>query len=119
MTGINRVIQLGRVSKVYDFNGSELPATIEIDQSSKNQEGKIITIAMPINLIFTGKQAQNANKLLKIGLLVYIEGSLSNYNFEKDGVKYYMTKVMVSKFQMIYTEKKQSGSSSYSENPFE
>ena len=121
MTGINRIILLGRVSKVYDFRGSELPATIEIDKTTKSPSGQMIADKMPVNLIFTGKQAQNANKLLKLGLMVYVEGSLSNYNYEKDGIKHYATKVIVSKFQMIYTEKKQQSSnpSSFSENPFE
>lgn len=119
MAGINRVILLDRVSKVYDFNGSELPATIEVDKTIKNQAGQFVQTKMPVNLIFTGKQAQNASKLLKVGLLVYIEGSLSNYTYEKDGVKHYATKVLVSKFQMIYTEKKQASNNSFSENPFE
>lgn len=53
------------------------------------------------NLVFFGKAAENAEKLLKKGSELAIEGKLVNRSYEKDGAKKYVTEIVVNEFNLF------------------
>jgi single-strand DNA-binding protein len=56
------------------------------------------------NLVFFGKVAELAEKLLDKGKEVAIEGKLTNRSYEKDGEKKYMTEIIVNEFNVFSKE---------------
>jgi single-strand DNA-binding protein len=74
-------------------------ASIAISEKYKNAKGELVETTEWVNLEFWGKNAENAGKLLKKGAGVIIDGSIKTDSYEnKDGVKMYATKVVVSEF---------------------
>ena len=53
------------------------------------------------NLVFFGKVAENAEKLLKKGSELAIEGKLVSRSYEKDGTKKYVTEIVVNEFNLF------------------
>lgn len=53
------------------------------------------------NLVFFGKTAELAEKLLEKGREIAIEGKLTSRSYEKDGEKKYVTEVVVSEFNVF------------------
>jgi single-strand DNA-binding protein len=53
------------------------------------------------NLVFFGKIAELAEKILNKGKEVAIEGKLTNRSYEKDGEKKYTTEIIVNEFNVF------------------
>ncbi|MCE2962154.1 MAG: single-stranded DNA-binding protein [Chitinophagales bacterium] len=53
------------------------------------------------NLVFFGKSAENAEKLLKKGSELAIEGKLVSRSYEKEGAKKYVTEIVVNEFNLF------------------
>lgn len=53
------------------------------------------------NLVFFGKAAELAEKLLTKGKEVAIDGKLVSRSYEKDGEKKYVTEVVVNEFNLF------------------
>lgn len=53
------------------------------------------------NLVFYGKVAENAEKMLEKGKEVAIEGKLINRSYEKDGETKYVTEIVVNEFNLF------------------
>ncbi len=68
----------------------------------KDSEGKKVTETQWHNLIIWGPQAKTAQKYLKKGSEIAVDGKLVHRNYEnKDGVKKYVTEIIVSEFAML------------------
>lgn len=84
-------------------NGKKLAKfSIATNESYKDENGQKVEETMWHNLIVWGKQADIAEKYLTKGSEVAIEGKLSNRNYtDKDGIKRYVTEIIVNEFLML------------------
>ena len=72
----------------------------------KNDDGEKVSDTQWHNLIAWGNQAKLAEKYLKKGNEIAIEGKLTSRNYtDKDGVKRYVTEIVVNEILMIGTKK--------------
>jgi single-strand DNA-binding protein len=72
----------------------------------KNEDGEKVSETQWHNLIAWGSQAKIAEKYLKKGNEIAIEGKLTSRNYtDKDGVKRYVTEIVVNEILMIGTKK--------------
>lgn len=108
---VNKVILLGRLGKdpeVKSFDGGNKIANFSIatTEKHKDKDGNMVENTDWHNIIikFT-KQAEVAEKYLKKGMLIYIEGKLKNRSLDnKDGVKQHVTEISCDNFQMLGTK---------------
>lgn len=103
---INKAIligNLGRDPEVRHLEGDRCVASLAIatSESYKNKEGERITNTEWHRLELWDGLAKIAEKYLKKGSKVYVEGKLKTDMWEKDGVKHYTTKIRVSVLQML------------------
>ncbi len=72
----------------------------------KNEDGEKVSETQWHNLIAWGSQAKIAEKYLKKGNEIAIEGKLTSRNYtDKDGVKRYVTEIVVNEILMIGSKK--------------
>jgi len=69
-----------------------------------NEKKEKVTDTQWHNLVFFGKSAELAEKLLVKGKEIAIEGKLINKVYEKDGVKKYSTEINVNEFNLFSKE---------------
>lgn len=104
---INKVILVGRLGKdpeIRAFEGNRKVAnfTLATNERYTDKSGNKQEITDWHNLAIWGAQAEIAEKFLKKGMLIYIEGRLKSRSWEdKDGVKKYTTEVVVDSFKML------------------
>ncbi len=108
---INKVILVGRLGKdpeIRAFEGNRKVAnfTLATNERYTDKSGNKQEITDWHNLAIWGAQAEIAEKFLKKGMLIYIEGRLKSRSWEdKDGVKKYTTEVVVDSFKMLEGQK--------------
>ena len=98
--GMNpEVKEIGKDKKLAKFS----LATREV---YKNEDGEKVSDTQWHNLIAWGNQAKLAEKYLKKGNEIAIEGKLTSRNYtDKDGVKRYITEIVVNEILMIGSKK--------------
>lgn len=112
-TLINSVRLMGRLGqdpdvKVFDSNRKLARISLATNEVYKNEKGEKTTDTQWHNLVLWGNQAEIAEKYLKKGKEIAIEGRLSTRNFtDKEGQKHFVTEVVVGELVMI-TKKEQS-----------
>lgn len=88
--------------KVYDTDKKMVRLSIATNETYKNDKGEKVTDTQWHNLIFWGMQAKVAEDLLKKGDEVAIEGKLTNRSYtDKEGVKRYVSEVVVNEFLKV------------------
>ena len=95
---------LGMNPDVKELNGGKKLAKFSIATSEtyKGEDGEKVTETQWHNLIAWGKQAEIVEKYLKKGNEVAIDGKISSRNYtDKDGVKRYVTEILVNDLLMI------------------
>jgi len=115
MASVNRVILLGNLGKdpeVRNLESGKKVANFSLATAEKYGDKETTTWH---TIVLWEKLAEVAEKYLKKGAQVYVEGKISNRSYDdKDGVKKYITEIIGSSLTMIGS--KQGGSSS-SETP--
>jgi len=107
----NKVTLIGRLGKDVDakhLDGGKTVARLSLATtfSFKNQKGDWTNGTDWHNLVIWGKQAETAEKYLKKGSEIAIEGRLTTNSWEdKDGNKRYSTEVIVNEFLMLGSKK--------------
>lgn len=98
--GMNpEVKEIGNNKKLARFS-------IATTESYKNEDGEKVSETQWHNLIAWGSQAKIAEKYLKKGNEIAIEGKLTSRNYtDKDGVKRYVTEIVVNEILMIGAKK--------------
>lgn len=99
---------LGQNPDVKNLNsGKKLTRlSLAVNESYRNENGERITETQWHNITVWGKQAELAEKLLKKGSEVAIEGKLSNNIYiDKDGIKRYTTDIVLSEFVLLGSKK--------------
>jgi single-strand DNA-binding protein len=106
MSGVNKVIligNLGRDPEVRHLDSGKAVANFSLATSEtfKSKSGEKTTNTEWHNIVLWGQPAEIAEKYLKKGQTVYIEGSLKTRSWEKDGITKYITEVVGSRLQML------------------
>lgn len=115
---VNRVILIGRLGKDPEVRRLESGAavgkfTMATDESYKDKEGNKVEQTEWHNVVVWRGLAEVAERFLKKGMLVYVEGKLTHRSYmDKDNQKRYITEVVANNFQML-ERKGEGGSSGY------
>ena len=117
---VNKVTLIGRLGKdpvLKHFSNDNAIAEFSVatDESYKNKEGQKVEQTEWHNVkIPTKKQAEIAEKYLKKGMLVYVEGKIRTRSYDdKDGNKRYVTEIICENFRMLDGKKDSSGGGNY------
>lgn len=117
MSGVNKVILLGRLGKdpeVKHLQSGQTVANFSIatSESYKDKNGEKKETTEWHNIVLWRGLAEVAEKYLHKGDLVYIEGKLTTRSWEKDGVTRYVTEVLGSNLVMLGSKGQSSGNNS-------
>ena len=123
MSGVNKVILIGRLGKdpeVRHNDSGTIVANFPIATSEtyKDAKGEKKETTDWHNIVMWNQIAEIAEKYLKKGSLVYLEGKLKTRSWEKDGVTRYMTEVICNNMQMLGTKDGESNQQSSTPKTF-
>jgi single-strand DNA-binding protein len=114
---LNRVTLIGRLGKDPEVRRLESGAAVAkfslaTSESYKDKDGNKVDTTEWHNIVVWRSQAEVAEKYLKKGMLVYVEGKLTYREYtDKDNVKKYFTEIVANNFQML--ERKEGGGGGY------
>ena len=120
MAGVNKVILIGNLGKdpevrYLDSGVAVANFSLATTESYKNKEGERVSQTEWHNVVLWRGLAEVAEKWLKKGSSVYIEGKIRNRKWEdKDGNTRYTTEILADNMTML--GKKDTGSSETSES---
>ena len=120
MAGVNKVILIGNLGKdpevkYLDSGVAVANFSLATTESYKNKEGERVSQTEWHNVVLWRGLAEVAEKWLKKGSSVYIEGKIRNRKWEdKDGNTRYTTEILADNMTML--GKKDAGSSETSES---
>ncbi len=111
---INKVILVGHVGKDPEVkhldNGSAFARfTLATSETYKNKDGEKITNTEWHNIVVWRGLADVAEKYVKKGNKLYIEGKITSRTYEQDGATKYFSEIVGNTMQMLDT-KPSSGS---------
>jgi len=103
---INKVTLIGRTGKEPDLRrleGGLAVATVSLatSESYKDKDGNFQESTQWHNIVAWKKLAEICGEYLRKGKKVYIEGKLQTRNYEKDGVKRYVTEIVAEQLIML------------------
>jgi single-strand DNA-binding protein len=107
MAGVNKVILIGNLGKDPEVrhleNGRAVASfSLATSETYKNRNGERVTNTEWHNLVLWTPLAEIAEKYLKKGNQIYVEGRLTNRSYDdKDGNKRYITEVVVQNLTML------------------
>ena len=106
MASVNKVILIGNLGKDpevrYMPSGKAVAnVTIATSESWKDQDGNQQEKTEWHNIVAWRKLAEICGEYLKKGKKVYLEGKLQTRNYEKDGVKRYVTEIVADQLIML------------------
>jgi single-strand DNA-binding protein len=104
--GVNKVILIGNLGKdpeIQNFDKGVKKAAFSLATSEtyRNREGQEIEQTEWHNIILWRGLAEVAEKYLKKGSQVYIEGRIRSRSYEKDGQKRYITEIEGETLNML------------------
>ena len=106
MSGINKVILVGRLGKDPDIRTFETGVkrasfTMATDEVFKDKEGKRTEVTEWHNIVCWRNLAEIAEKYLSKGKQIYLEGKLRTRSWEDNGIKRYITEIEANTFTML------------------
>jgi single-strand DNA-binding protein len=116
MSGVNKVILVGRLGKDPEVRNLEKGAvvanfTLATSESYKDKTtGERKEVTEWHNVVLWRGLAEVAAKYLHKGDMVYIEGKLRTRSWEKEGVTRYTTEVVGDNMTMLSTQRSGGGS---------
>lgn len=104
--GVNKVILIGNLGKdpeVQNFDKGVKKASFSLatTETYRNRDGQDIEQTEWHNIILWRGLAEVAEKYLKKGSQVYIEGRIRSRSYEKDGVKRFITEIEGDTLNML------------------
>ncbi|NVJ85280.1 MAG: single-stranded DNA-binding protein [Algoriphagus sp.] len=112
----NKVQLIGRMGDNIEVktleSGSKIgKVSLATNETYKNQQGEKVTETTWHNLVIWGKQAELLEKYTSKGSEIAIEGKISNRSYtDKEGIKRYITEIVVHDFMFLGAPKNQEGS---------
>ncbi|HOI86548.1 MAG TPA: single-stranded DNA-binding protein [Lentimicrobium sp.] len=118
--GVNKAIligNLGRDPEIQNFDKGVKKASFSLatTETYRNREGQEMEQTEWHNIILWRGLAEIAEKFLRKGSQVYIEGRIRNRSYEKDGQKRYITEIEGDTLNLLGS-RQSNDSSSYQEN---
>ncbi len=106
MSGVNKVILLGRLGKDPDIrtfeNGVKKASfTLATSEYRKDKDGNRIELTEWHNIVCWRNLAENAEKYLNKGKMIYLEGKLRSRSWEDNGIKHFITEIEASTFTIL------------------
>lgn len=107
---VNKVTLIGRLGKdpevrTLDSGTNIAKFPLATDESYKDKNGEWQTITEWHNIIMWRDAAERAEKQLKKGFLVYIDGKLTNRSWQdENGNTRYITEVRANTFRLLRSE---------------
>jgi len=127
MSGINKVILVGHLGKdpeVRHLDNNVVVASFPLATSETyNKDGKRIEQTEWHNIVMWRGLAEIAEKFLRKGKLVYIEGKLRTRSYEdRENIKRYTTEIIADNFTLLgrksdFEPTPQTGSNEENESP--
>ncbi|MDP4188310.1 MAG: single-stranded DNA-binding protein [Bacteroidota bacterium] len=113
---VNKVILVGNVGKdpevrYLDNNITVAKFPLATSENFKNKNGERVESTEWHNIVLWNKLAEVAEKYVKKGTQLYIEGRIKTRSYEKDGAKHYMTEIFANTMQMLGKKTTDNGSS--------
>jgi len=122
---VNKVTLIGRlgkdpVLKTFSNDNAIAEFSLATDESYKNKEGQKVDQTEWHNIkIPTKRQAEIAEKYLKKGMLLYVEGRIRTRSYDdKDGNKRYVTEIIADNFRMLESKRDGGGYSGGSSDSY-
>jgi single-strand DNA-binding protein len=116
MAGVNKVILIGNLGKdpeVRHLEGGTAVAnfTLATSETYKDKNGQRVEQTEWHNIVVWRNLAEVAEKYLKKGSTIYLEGKLRTRSWEdKDKMKRYTTEIVADTFTMLGKKENNSGS---------
>lgn len=107
MAGVNKVILLGNLGKdpeikYLEGNIARVNFSLATSDFYKDKAGNRIEQTEWHNIVMWRSLAENAEKLLKKGMQIYLEGRLQTRQWQdKDGIKKNITEIVAETFQLL------------------
>jgi len=105
MSGVNRVMLLGRLGHTPDMGGKDDNPVCRLSLATSEQwtdkSGERQERTEWHRVVCFGKTAELAGKYLEKGREVHIEGRLQTRKYEKDGVEKYTTEVIADRVTFV------------------
>ncbi len=127
MSGVNKVILIGNLGKDPEVKYLESGVavaniTLATTENYKNKEGEKVSQTVWHDIVLWRGLAEIAEKYLKKGSSVYIEGKIRNRKWEdKEGITRYKNEILADNMTMLgsrqSTEKSNENESQNQENP--
>lgn len=127
MSGVNKVILIGNLGKDPEVKYLESGVavaniTLATTENYKNKEGEKVSQTVWHDIVLWRGLAEIAEKYLKKGSSVYIEGKIRNRKWEdKEGITRYKNEILADNMTMLGsrppTEKSNENESQNQENP--
>ncbi|HRW63282.1 MAG TPA: single-stranded DNA-binding protein [Bacteroidales bacterium] len=121
--GINKVILVGNVGKDpevkhLESNVSVVRFPFATSETYKNKNGEKVTNTEWHNIVVWRGLAEIAEKYIKKGTPLYIEGKIRTRSWDdKDGNKRYTTEIVADNFQMLGSKQSSEESAASSSEP--
>lgn len=106
MSGINKVILVGRLGKdpeirTFENNVKKASFTLATSEFFRDKSGNRTEQTEWHNIYCWRGLAENAEKYLNKGKMIYLEGKLRTRNWEDNGNKRYITEIEASTFTIL------------------
>lgn len=106
MAGINKVILIGNLGKDPDIitlenNVKKASFTLATTETYRDKDGNRVDQTEWHNIVLWRGLAEIAEKYLKKGSTIYLEGRIRTRSYEVNGVKKYITEILGDNFLML------------------
>lgn len=119
--GVNKVILIGNLGKdpeVFSFETGVKKVTFSLATTEiyRNKEGQDVEQTEWHNIVVWRSLADIAEKFLRKGSQVYIEGRIRYRTYEKDGQKKYITDIEADNINMLGARHNNENNTGYEQN---
>ncbi len=119
--GVNKVILIGNLGKdpeVFSFDTGVKKVTFSLATTEiyRNKDGQDVEQTEWHNIVVWRSLADIAEKFLRKGSQVYIEGRIRYRTYEKDGQKKYITDIEADNINMLGSRHNNENNSGYEQN---
>jgi len=106
MSGVNKVILIGRLGKdpevrAFENNAKKTSFPLATSEIRKDKEGNKIEHTEWHNIVCWRNLAEIAEQFLTKGKQIYLEGKIRTRSWEDNGVKKYITEIEAGTFTML------------------
>ncbi len=119
MAGVNKVILVGNLGKdpelkYFEGNIAKVSFSLATSDYYKDKNGNRIEQTEWHNIVMWRTTAENAEKILKKGMQIYLEGKLQSRQWnDKEGNKKNITEVVAENFILLQKRENTSASNNY------